>query len=204
MEENKNRVQNSEEIETLDLGLPKEKLFDKEVNENLEGINSEEIKETILNDDLNKSIENEDFEEKIMNEYPVNGVSGGEGVIISNVDSTKSKKNLSLVIVIVVLLVLLVGALWFYKVRSDSNTNLKNIMKESALDYYDKYVSANTGASAYEVSLADLKAANEIGEDYKLDELMGCNGEKTKAIIKIDYSNGKVKDTEIKLDCKKI
>lgn len=205
MEENKKR---EDEIETLDLGSAK-KDDNKQINEDLEGTSEENIKDTILNKDLNETVKHENFEDKIMAEdNSVDNVFGEEFVGLDNLESSnnknRSKKKGGLVVIIIILVLLLAtvgGYIWYSKTYIN-NDELQDAMKTAALDYYDKYTSANTGAAAYTITLEDLKNANENGENYNLDSLKDCDDKKTKVIINIDYYNGKVKDTEVKLNCK--
>ncbi len=205
MEENKKR---EDEIETLDLGSAK-KDDNKQINEDLEGTSEENIKDTILNKDLNETVKHENFEDKIMAEdNSVDNVFGEEFVGLDNLESSnnknRSKKKGGLVVIIIILVLLLAtvgGYIWYSKTYIN-NDELQDVMTTAALDYYDKYTSANTGAAAYTITLEDLKNANENGENYNLDSLKDCDDKKTKVIINIDYYNGKVKDTEVKLNCK--
>lgn len=203
MEENKKR---EEEVETLDLGLPTKK---EKINEALEGTSEENIKDTILDNDLNEAVKHENFEEKIMAEdNSADNVFGEEFVGLDNLDGfekkeakPKKKGGVVIVIILILLLAAIGGYIWYSKTYVN-NDELKDAMNTAALDYYDKYTSANTGAAAYTITLDDLRNANKNGENYKLDSLKDCDGQKTQVIINIDYSNGEAKNTEVKLSCK--
>lgn len=182
---------------------------EKEINEELEGVSEENIKDTILNEDINEEIEHENLEEKIMTEdNPVDGVFGEEFVGLDNLGSEenaspkKKKSLLSIIIIFVIIILLGLAALGIYTWNNDNNLKLEKAFKEPALDYFDKYMSVGTGASAYTVTLADLRKANENGENYNLNNFDKCDNEKTKATISLNYSNGKVNKVEIKLSCK--
>ncbi len=116
----------------------------------------------------------------------------------------ETKKGKKKTIIIIVIALLIIGALAGLYFWDKANTiTLEKSLKTPALDYFDKYMSANTGASAYKVTLADLEKANNNGEDYNLKVLSKCEKTSTYATINIDYFNGKITDTKIKLDCKK-
>ena len=115
------------------------------------------------------------------------------------------KKGSLKTILIIVILIALAGAGYFgYTWYQGEKDTLTKAMKVAAEDYFMTYVSANTGASAYDVTLADLKEANENGEEYDLKPLKSCNDKKTIATVSIDFSNGKAKKIDVKLDCGKI
>lgn len=199
----------NEELETLDLDNTNETKEEKEINATLEGVSEENIKDTILSEDLEKKIENENLEEKLMTEdNPVDNVFGEEFVGLDNLgnEEEKPKKKKSILPLVIILIVLAVCALLgsgIYMWNESNNETLKEAMEEPALDYFDKYMSVGTGASAYTVTLKELKEANENnGENYKLDIFDKCDDEKTQAIIKINYANGKVDNIEVKLNCK--
>lgn len=119
-------------------------------------------------------------------------------------ESKKGKSNKGKIIFVVIILVIVLGAVVGFILFDKANTEKMNkAMETPALDYFDKYMSANTGASAYKVTLGMLKKANKEGENYDLKVLDKCSDEKTTATINIDYSNGKVTGTTVKLDCKK-
>lgn len=114
----------------------------------------------------------------------------------------KKKSGKAKVIIILVILVILVGALvagyfWY----QSHNKSLEGTMTETAEDYFDKYMSVNTGASAYKVTLKMLKDANKNGENYELDNLADCDENKTVATVNIDYATGEVTETTVKLEC---
>lgn len=199
----------NEELETLDLDNTNETKEEKEINATLEGVSEENIKDTILSEDLEKGIENENLEEKLMTENnPVDNVFGEEFVGLDNLgkEEEKPKKKKSVFPLLIILIILiLIASLGFgvYMWNNSNNESLKEAMEEPALDYFDKYMSVGTGASAYTVTLKELKEANENnGENYKLDIFDKCDDEKTQAIIKINYANGKVDNIEVKLNCK--
>ena len=114
----------------------------------------------------------------------------------------KKKSGKIKIIVILVILVILVGALvggylWY----QNHNESLEETMAVTLEDYFDKYMSVNTGASAYKVTLKMLKEANKNGENYELDNLADCDEDKTVATVNIDYATGEVTETTIKLEC---
>lgn len=199
----------NEELETLDLDNTNETKEEKVINATLEGVSEENIKDTILSEDLEKKIENENLEEKLMTEdNPVDNVFGEEFVGLDNLgnEEEKPKKKKSILpLVIILIILILIASLGFcvYRWNDSNNESLKEAMEEPALDYFDKYMSVGTGASAYTVTLKELKEANSNnGEDYKLDIFDKCDDEKTQATIKINYANGKVDNIEVKLNCK--
>ena len=119
-------------------------------------------------------------------------------------EGKKVNSNKGKIILVVIILVIIVVAVGGFILFDKANTQkMSKEMETPALDYFDKYMSANTGASAYKVTLAMLKKANKNGENYDLKALEKCSDESTTATINIDYSNGKVTGTTVKLDCKK-
>lgn len=95
------------------------------------------------------------------------------------------------------MLLLAVGVVWFlYHKKGDDENN--KVLKEAALDYFDKYVSVYSASSAYKITLKDLKKA-ETSYDLKMFEK--CDDENTYVIITINNANGKVIDTEIRKKC---
>ncbi len=119
-------------------------------------------------------------------------------------EGKKVNSNKGKIILVVIILVIIVVAVGGFILFDKANTQkMSKAMETPALDYFDKYMSANTGASAYKVTLAMLKKANKNGENYDLKALEKCSDESTTATINIDYSNGKVTGTTVKLDCKK-
>ena len=115
----------------------------------------------------------------------------------------KKKNKTPYIIIIVIIVAIAAGLGGFYYYDKQTNDDLKSVMVEPAKDYYDKYMSANAGSSAYVVTLGMLHEANQNGENYKLNELDKCDKEKTYATINIDYYNGEIKDVEVTLNCKK-
>lgn len=195
-----------ENIETLDLSESNE---EKEINENLEGVSEKNIEETIVNEDIDQGIKNENMEEEIMKEdNPVDNVYGEEVVGLDNLgddndqNDAPKKGKLSMLIILIVIILIAVLAFGIYMWNKSNNEKLKESLKEPALDYFDKYMSVGTGTSAYAITLDDLKNANKNGENYNLKGFEKCDGQKTQAIISINYSNGEVDKVEIKLSCK--
>ena len=103
-------------------------------------------------------------------------------------------------IIVIVILALVVGGVFFLYNEEQGNKELEDTIKPLAEDYFDKYMSINESSNAYTVTLKDLKEANENGEDYDLSKLNKCSDE-TSVTITIDYRTGKVKKSEVKLDC---
>lgn len=122
----------------------------------------------------------------------------------SEPQNIKPKKHNIKVIIVLVILIILVGAGLFLKIYIDNqNQKLENTMTKYAADYYDKYTPSRSNSSAYKITLADLKRANqERGENYDLTQFDKCDENKTYATISIDYLDGKITETVIKLDCK--
>ena len=114
----------------------------------------------------------------------------------------KKKSGKVKIIAILVILVMVIGALVFgYFWYQNHVKNLEETIKAPAEDYFDKYMSANTGASAYKVTLEMLKEANKNGENYDLKALNNCDNKKTVATINIDSATGEITETTIKLEC---
>ncbi len=111
------------------------------------------------------------------------------------------KGKLIIITVIIILIAAVIAGLYFYD--RQNTKKMTEAMEGPALDYYDKYMSANTGASAYKVTLSMLEKANQNGENYNLSALEKCESQSTYALINIDYYNGQVTKTDVKLDCKK-
>lgn len=114
----------------------------------------------------------------------------------------KKKSGNVKIIVILVIIVCLVGvavALYFW--YQNHTKSLEEAIVVPAEDYFDKYMSVNTGASAYKVSLKMLKEANANGETYELEALDKCDEDKTVATVNIDYATGEVTETTVKLEC---
>lgn len=175
----------NEEVETLDLS---NEIEDKKTSENLKGESEENIKEEVLSENLEEQIGPDDF---------IEDVSSGKNF------NSKKKKSLLFIIIILILLVLIaLVCLGIYKWNDTNNESLKKAFREPALDYFDKYMSVGTGASAYTVTLKELKDANKNSENYDLKAFNKCDDEKTQAIIHIDYVTGEASDVEIKLSCK--
>ena len=106
------------------------------------------------------------------------------------------------IIIIIVLVVVIAGAGVFYFYTQDKkNESLENEFVPMAEDYFENYMSANTGSNIYEVTLDDLKKANENDADYDLSKFDNCNNDSL-AKITIDYNTGKVTKTEVELNCK--
>ena len=105
--------------------------------------------------------------------------------------------NKKVIVIVIVLIVLIgIGGYYFITIRDDGTKD--KVLKDAALDYFDKYVSVYSGSSAYKVTLKDL---NEAEEDYNLKDYEGCNEDKTYVIVTIDSVNGKVIKTEIRKKC---
>lgn len=114
----------------------------------------------------------------------------------------ESKKGkLGLIIFIVILVLGAIGALVYYIHDYQNTKKIETAMKKPALDYFDKYVSVNSGANAYKVTLGMLREANQDGEAYNLKALEGCDNEKTYATITVDYNDGSVKSVEFQKKC---
>jgi len=181
----------NDEVETLDLF---DESDDKKVNGTLEGVSEENIKDTILHEDLEKGTKHENFEQKIMAEdNSVDSTFGEEFVGLDNLDeekeqeTKKKKSSFPAIIILVVFVMIALLGFGFYKWNEANNETLKEAMKEPAIDYFDKYMSVGTGASAYTVTLKNLKEANSNnGENYKLDVFDKCDDSKTEAIININ------------------
>lgn len=101
-------------------------------------------------------------------------------------------------IIIIVILIIVIGIGVYFFISSKGDTSSDKALKDAALDYFDKYVSVYSASSAYNITLKDLKEAEE---DYNLKDYEGCNEEKTYVIVTINNTNGKVIKTEIKKNC---
>jgi len=196
---------NKEEIETLDLGISNKKIDD--TTENIETETKENVENT--NENIETEAENKNVKLVINNNNSDENIFGDDFATSDNlVDESENqgKKKYNLlknIIVIIVLVLIVVICFGIYSWMKGNEEKLENAIKDPALDYFDKYMSVSTGAAAYKVNLEMLKQANENGENYYLDALKKCDDKKTEVIINIDYSNGKVTGTEIKLSCKK-
>ena len=91
-------------------------------------------------------------------------------------------------------------ALYFYN-KTEEEKSLKNELTPIAEDYFDNYMSVNTGSNIYEVTLEDLRRVNEDDADYDLSKFTDCEDDSAVKIT-IDYSTGKVTKTEVELNCK--
>ncbi len=100
------------------------------------------------------------------------------------------------VLIITLLIVLLAGSIYFFLNIGKEDNKSDKVLKEAALDYFDKYVSVYSGARAYDITLQKL-----IAKDYKLEEFKNCNKEKTYVRLIIDQTNGKVIKAEIVKRC---
>ncbi len=197
---------NKDEIETLDLGVSKAGTANKNTSE----VKEETVKneDVTFNSDLVKeeTVEKKgDLEESFIGDDSTSSMFGSDlADLKSSVDNGfKEKKSLSKVIIVIVVLLLFVGIAFALYIWDNNRTEqLEETMKVASLDYFDKYMSANTGAGAYVVTLEKLRDANKAGETYNLQTLEKCSDE-TEAIISIDYATGKVSKTEIRLNCKK-
>lgn len=109
-------------------------------------------------------------------------------------------KSKVIIVIVLVIVIAGVGAFYFYN-KQETNKNLENELTPMAEDYFDNYMSANTGSNIYEVTLADLKKANEEDANYDLSKFNKCEDDSTVKIT-IDYSTGKVTKTEVELNCK--
>lgn len=105
-----------------------------------------------------------------------------------------------IIIIIIVLVVAGAGAFYFYN-KEEANKDLENDIIPLAEDYFDNYMSANTGSNIYEVTLADLRKAVEENVDYDLSEFSDCEDDSSVKLT-IDYGTGKVIKTEVELNCK--
>lgn len=106
------------------------------------------------------------------------------------------------VIVVIVLIIIVGGASAFYIFnKTETNRKLENKLTPLAEDYFQNYMSANTGSNIYEVTLKDLKKANEEDANYDLSIFSKCQDDTTVKIT-IDYNTGKVTKTETELNCK--
>lgn len=86
----------------------------------------------------------------------------------------KGKGKMIFGLVIVIVLAVFVFGLYLWD--KDNTAKMKEAMREPALDYFDKYMSSNTGASSYKVTLEDLKNANKLeGEEYDLSTFKKCD-----------------------------
>ena len=115
-------------------------------------------------------------------------------------ESKKGNKK-GLIIIILLLVVCLFFVIWFW-INKSNTEKLEKLMEKPVLDYFEKYVSVNSGSSAYKVTLGMLKEANQEGEKYNLAKLTNCSNEKTYGIVSIDFATGKITDTKIKINCK--
>lgn len=118
-----------------------------------------------------------------------------------NETQKESKKG---VIGLIIVILIVLGVLAFLIIDNNNQKNMKKALKAPMLDYFDKYVSVNSTATSYKVTLKMLKEANKNGEKYNLKSLSKCDEDKTYATITIDFSTGKVMHTEYKLNCRKI
>lgn len=116
----------------------------------------------------------------------------------------ESKKGKTGIIILIVVLVIIGIGVAFLFISDKQETNkVEKAMKQPAINYFNNYMSVNSGSSAYKITLGMLKEANSNGENYDLKALDGCSDEKTYALITIDPTNGKVKSTKITKNCKK-
>ncbi len=116
-------------------------------------------------------------------------------------EKKKGKGKMIFCLIVVIVLVIFVFGLYLWD--KDNTEKMKEAMKKPALDYFDKYMSSNTGAAIYKVTLKDLKDANKKeGEEYDLSAFKKCDDD-TYATINIDYSTLKVTFGDVKLNCKK-
>ncbi len=109
-------------------------------------------------------------------------------------------KKLIGAIIVIAILVLVVGGVFFLYNKEQNNKELENVIEPLAKDYFDKYMSANTGSNTYTVTLKDLEEANKNGENYDLSKFKNCR-DTSSVDVTIDYKTGKVKKTEVKLEC---
>lgn len=108
-------------------------------------------------------------------------------------------KKKGIIIIIVLIIIIGIIAFYFYN-KEEVSKNLENEIIPIAKDYFQNYMSANTGSNIYEVTLADLKQAKEEA-GYDLSKFKTCKDDSSVKIT-IDYNTGKVKKTEVDLKCK--
>ena len=100
-------------------------------------------------------------------------------------------------------ILIVAGGILFFINDRKNNDDMSKAMEVASKDYFNNYMSVNSGANAYKVTLGMLKEANQNGSSYKIDSLSKCNDEKTYAMVSVDFSNGDAEDAEIVLNCKK-
>ncbi len=105
-----------------------------------------------------------------------------------------------IIAIVVVIIIVAVGGFYFYNKEVEAQS-LESEFIPMAEDYFEDYVSVNTVSNIYEVTLGDLRDANEEDTDYDLSNFNDCEDDSTVKIT-IDYGTGKITDTEVELNCK--
>ena len=104
-----------------------------------------------------------------------------------------------------IIILIIVGGVSFFIFTKGNDEKMIKAMQTPAKDYFNNYMSVNSGANAYKVTLKMLKEANQNGADYDLSLLSNCNEEETYAMVSVDFSNGgNAKEATVTLKCKKI
>ena len=110
------------------------------------------------------------------------------------------KKVIGFIIVIIILATVGFIAFFMYQ-KEQTYKSLEKDITEYAEDYFDKYMSTNASSNMYKVTLADLKKANKEDADYNLKSFDKCEDD-TAVTLTINFQNGKVKKSEVELNCK--
>ena len=107
------------------------------------------------------------------------------------------KKTKIIIFIIIIVATLAFGGFYFYS-KEQNNKELEKIIVPIAEDYFDKYISTNTGSNTYKISLKDLREAPDV---YDLTKFSSCKDD-TSIDVVIDYKTGKVVKTIVELNCK--
>lgn len=117
-------------------------------------------------------------------------------------DENKKGNKFGLGIFLALIILIVVGGSFFFINDKKNDDDMVKLMENASMDYFNNYMSVNSGANAYKVTLGMLKEANQNGSSYKLDAFNKCDDEKTYAMVNVDFSSGNAKDAEIVLNCK--
>ena len=118
-------------------------------------------------------------------------------------NESKKGNKFGLGIILAFIILIIVGGVLFFISHLKNTDDMAKAMERASKDYFNNYMSVNSGANAYKVTLGMLKEAKENGANYEIDVLDKCDDDKTYAMVSFDFSSGNAKDAEIVLNCKK-
>ncbi len=77
----------------------------------------------------------------------------------------------------------------------------QNVLEEYGRDYYEKYQKSIINIPSFEISIENLKNANEQGENYNLDKLSNCN-DVSKVTFDVNEESREIEKVTFEMNCK--